>query len=123
MGGVPGFGLAGHPFPSPSIFIFMPQDYYDGASDTVPSEDASVARENPKENRTPESKLALVQTSFFNKPPKPGDREMVEIVDVYENEVSIKCIYGEGEEKGGLPEGEPGMSDQSAPSEAEEGMY
>jgi len=96
------------------------EDYYDGASDTVPSEDASVAREETKEDRVPESKLALVQTSFFNKPPKPGDRETVEIVDVYENEVSIKCIYGEEKEEEEESMGEPGMemSDQSAPSEA-----
>jgi hypothetical protein len=101
----------------------MPQDYYDGASDTVPSEEASVAREETKENRVPESKLALVQTSFFNKPPKPGGRETVEIVDVYENEVSIKCVYDEEEEEAPTEE-EPGlgMSDMSAPSGAAEPM-
>lgn len=100
----------------------MPEDYYDNASDSMPSEDASVAKENPKEDRTPESRLALVQTSFFSKPPKPGDREMVEVVDVYENEVSIKCLYDEDQEKQGLPEEEPGMSDQSSPDEAQNPM-
>lgn len=101
----------------------MPQDYYDdeSAPEMAGSEDASVAREDKSEERTPESKLALVQSSFFKNPPKPGDREMVEIVDVYENEVSIKCVYGEDEEE--EPE-EPGlgMSDESAPSEAEDEM-
>lgn len=75
----------------------MPQENY--MDESAPSEDASVATEPAKEeNATPENKLALVQTSFFNKPPKPGDREMVEIVDVYENEVSIKCVYDEDDE-------------------------
>jgi hypothetical protein len=71
-------------------------DYMD---ESAPSEDASMANAPEKEqNATPENKLALVQTSFFKEPPKPGDREMVEVVDVYENEVSIKCVYDEEEE-------------------------
>lgn len=100
----------------------MPEDYYDeSAPDMAGGEDNSVARENKSEDRVPESKLALVQSSFFKGPVRPGDREMVEVVDVYENEVSIKCVYGEDDEE---KEEEPGleMSDQSAPSEAEDPM-
>ena len=96
----------------------MPDDYFDeSAPETAGSEDASVATEKPKEDATPESKLALVQTSFFREPPKPGDREMVEIVDVYENEVSIKCVYDEEEEE---PVEEPGMEMTGAPPPAPE---
>ena len=100
----------------------MPQDYYDeSAPDMAGSEDNSVARENKSEGSTPENKLALVQSSFFKNPPRPGDREMVEIVDVYENEVSIKCVYGEDEEEEAEEPG-LGMSDESAPSQAEDAM-
>jgi len=98
----------------------MPEDYYDDASDTAMAEDASVARETPKEDATPENKLALVQTSFFKDPPKPGDREMVEVVEVFENEVSIKCVYDDGEEEAEEPG--LGMTDESAPAQAEDAM-
>lgn len=68
---------------------------YDDAS---PSEAQSAAHDtrDSKSDET-EDQLALVQKSFFKDEPKPGNREMVEIVQVYENEVSIKCVYGEGE--------------------------
>jgi hypothetical protein len=101
----------------------MPDEYMDESAPAMAgSEDASVANEEPKEDATPENKVALVQSSFFREPPKPGDREMVEIVDVYENEVSIKCVYDEEEEEEPMEEPGLGMSDQSAPSEAEDAM-
>ncbi len=102
-------------------------DYFDdqSAPDTAQAapEDASAASDTEKEDRTPESKLGLVQSSFFKGPVKPGDQEMVEVVDVYENEVSIKCVYGDEEDKEGeAPMEEPGMEGGAAPSEAEDAM-
>jgi hypothetical protein len=43
---------------------------------------------------------------------------MVEIVEVYEGEVSIKCVYGEDDDKEEAEE--PAPSDVSAPTEAED---
>jgi hypothetical protein len=98
----------------------MPEDYYDDESAPAMAEDASVARETPKEDSTPENKLALVQTSFFKGPVRPGDQEMVEVVEVFENEVSIKCVYGEDEEEAEEPG--LGMTDESSPAQAEDAM-
>lgn len=86
----------------------MPEDYMDESAPTQAEPMAPAAPEEKEE--TPDSKLALVQTSFFKTPPKPGDREMVEIVEVYDGEVSIRCVYGEGEEEPEAPAAaEPGM--------------
>lgn len=62
-----------------------------------PSESEGMDREH-KSDET-EDKLALVPMSFFKEHPKPGKRETVEVVEVYENEVSIKCVYGEGKKE------------------------
>lgn len=84
----------------------MADDYMD---DAAPSEAQSAATDtrDTKSDET-EDQLALVPTSFFqNKGQiKPGMREMVEVVQVYENEVSIKCVYGDDEEKEEKSEGE-----------------
>ncbi len=98
----------------------MDPNYDDESS---PSEAGGMGADSEpanKEESTPEHKLALVQTSLFDKAPKPGDREMVEIVDVYENEVSIKCVTDYDEEKEEATEAP--MSDQSAPAQAEDAM-
>jgi hypothetical protein len=86
----------------------MPEDYMDESAPTQAEPMAPAAPEEKEE--TPDSKLALVQTSFFKTPPKPGDREMVEIVEVYDNECSIRCVYDEEEkEEPEAPAAEPGM--------------
>ena len=77
----------------------MPEDMMDDAAYS-PSEDESAAK-NTKDEKSDESedKLALVPKHFFKDEPKPGDREMVEVIEVYEGEVSIKCVYGEKDEE------------------------
>jgi|SRR6185436_458618 len=103
----------------------MEDDYYGDAASPSEAEGKSVAHEETKEDRTPENKLALVQSSFFKGPVKPGDREMVEIVEVYENEVSVKCVYGDDDDDDDSDTddaSEMGMSDASAPAEAEDAM-
>lgn len=64
--------------------------------ESTPSEAPSTEKKD-KGDET-ESQLALVPKSFFKDEPKPGGREMVEVVEVYEDEVSIKCVYGEKDE-------------------------
>jgi hypothetical protein len=78
--------------------------YDDEAS---PSEAGSESSENneTKSDET-EEQLALVPNSFFKKPPKPAMQEMVEVVNVYENECSIKCIYKDEKEEEGMEEEE-----------------
>jgi len=95
-------------------------DMYDDESSPPESEDASVANgsndtADDKSDET-EDQLALVPKHFFKEEPKPGNREMVEIVEVYEGEVSIRCVYGddEEEEEAAAPES------VSAPTEAED---
>jgi hypothetical protein len=97
-------------------------DYMDDESAPAEAEDASVANgsndtEGGKSDET-EDQLALVPKHFFKEEPKPGNREMVEIVEVYEGEVSIKCVYGEDDDKEEAEE--PAPSDVSAPTEAED---
>ena len=77
--------------------------YYDDASAPSNAEDASVANgsndtDAGKSDET-EDQLALVPKHFFKEEPKPGMREKVEVVEVYEGEVSIKCVYGEDKKK------------------------
>ena len=103
----------------------MADDNYDMMDDeAAPSEDASVANdsndtkdENTKSDET-EDQLSLVPKHFFKAEPKPGDREMVEVVDVYEGEVSIKCVYGDKDDKGEKEEDESSSESQSEPEDA-----
>lgn len=95
----------------------MPEDYYDNASESVPAA-PPAEKEGGDEDKTPEGKLGLVPMSFFKDKVQPGDREMVEVVDVYDNEVSIKCIYSGDEEKGEGETPEPGMSEGAAAAPA-----
>ena len=82
--------------------------------------EGGIGNSEEKSDET-EDQLALVPMSFFqnkDEPIKPGMRETVEVVHVYENEVSIKCIYEEKkeEESEAMPEAE------AAPAEAEDSM-
>ena len=90
-------------------------DMYDDES--APAEDSGAFPENPEEKSdATEDQLALVPKSFFKEEPKPGNREMVEIVEVYEGEVSIKCVYDDEEKE----EEAPPAESVSAPEEAED---
>jgi len=88
------------------------------------SEDASVANdsndtkdENEKSEET-EDQLSLVPKHFFNREMKPGDREMVEVVESYDGELSIKCEYGDKDDKGDQEENESESEAQSEPEDA-----
>jgi len=91
------------------------------------SEDASVANgsndtkdtDGTKEEKSEETEdqLSLVPKHFFNREMKPGDREMVEVVESYDGELSIKCVYGDKDDKGDQEENE---SESEAQSESEE---
>lgn len=97
----------------------------DDESSPPESEDASVAndtndtKEKHEDSEETEDQLSLVPTHFFKDSPKPGDREMVEVVSVYDGEVSIRCVYGDKDDESKEEESEEGM--ESAPVEAEEG--
>lgn len=95
----------------------MAGDYNMMDDESSPSQpDNPMVNEEESSDET-EDQLALVPTSFFQNKKgevKPGMREMVEVVQVYENEVSIKCVYEEKEEES--PEGEM-MEDTPAPPE------
>ena len=70
-----------------------------------------------------DDQLALVPSHFFKKqPPKPGMRETVEVVNVYENECSIKCVYDEDKDKEEGEEEEGEGMEQYAESEPEDEM-
>ncbi len=100
----------------------MPDMYDDEAAPST-AQNPSTGGEDEHSDET-EDQLALVPSSFFqnkNISIKPGQRETVEIVEVYENEVSIKCVYKD-EDEDEEEEEEPMMTDESAPSEAEDAM-
>jgi hypothetical protein len=92
------------------------EDYYDH-QDEGSQDNSDMDMEN---DSTPEEKMGLVPLSFFNKDVKPGDKETVEVTAIKDGEAVIKCVYGEGKDKGGTSD--EGMSDTSAPSEAEDSM-
>ena len=72
------------------------------------AEDPSMeegAKDDNKSDET-EDQLSLVPKHFFKDEPKPGNREMVEVVSVYDGEVSIKCVYSDKDDKGGKEEKE-----------------
>jgi hypothetical protein len=84
----------------------MPDDYYDEGSDE-PRVDDQVD--------VPEEKLGLVPMSFFKNKVSPGDKEKIEVVKVYDDEVAIRCIYSKDKEESSEDEGD----DMAEPSEAE----
>jgi hypothetical protein len=81
----------------------MADSMYD--EESSPVEDDAAAPKDDKSDET-EDQLALVPKHFFKGEPKPGMREMVEVVQVYEGEVSIKCVYGEDKDEEEQSEGE-----------------
>lgn len=97
------------------------ENMYDDES--APSEDASVAngsndtKDDNKSDET-EDQLALVPKHFFKDEPKPGDREKVEVIEVYEGEVSIKCVYGDKDDKDDKNDKEDSDSDEEEETEA-----
>ena len=100
----------------------------DDESSPPESEDASVAndtndtKEKHEDSDETEDQLSLVPKHFFKAEPKPGDREMVEVVDVYEGEVSIKCVYGDKDDKDDKGEKEEDESSSESQSEPEDAM-
>ena len=68
----------------------MPDDYYDEGADE-PRVDDQVD--------VPEEKLGLVPMSFFKNKVSPGDKEQIEVVKIYDDEVAIKCIYSKDKEE------------------------
>jgi hypothetical protein len=105
----------------------MADEMYDEAAPPT-SEDASVANdsndtkdENEKDDNKSEEteeQLSLVPKHFFKDAPKPGNREMVEVVSVYDDEVSIKCVYGDKDDKSGKEEDESPAEIESEPEDA-----
>ena len=93
---------------------------YDDMDDESSPSQAGGAFEGNTDEKSDETEdqLALVPTSFFQKKGeiKPGMRETVEVVSVYENEVSIKCVYEEE------PEEEPEMEAEAPVAPPEDAM-
>jgi len=87
----------------------MEGDMYD--DEAAPSESPSTPAENKEKGDETEDNLALVPNNFFKQEPKPGMREMVEVVEVYEGECSIKCVYGEAKEEKEEEAAEPAESE------------
>jgi hypothetical protein len=84
----------------------MPDDYYDEGSDESRVDD---------QVDVPEEKLGLVPMSFFKSKVSPGDKEQIEVVKVYDDEVAIKCIYSKDKEESSEDED----TDTAGPSEAQ----
>jgi len=72
-------------------------DMYD--DEAAPSEAPSTPAETEDKGDETDDTLALVPNTFFKKEPKPGMREKVEVVQVYDGECSIKCVYSEEKEE------------------------
>jgi len=82
----------------------MAYDMMDDESAPASAEDASVANDtndtkDDNKSEETEDQLSLVPKHFFKREMKPGDREMVEVVEAYDGEYSIKCIYDESDDK------------------------
>jgi len=110
----------------------MADNMYDDESSPPESEDASIGNDS---NETPgeqadhakgeeaEDQMALVPTTFFKGELKPGKRETIEIVEVFDGEVSVKCVYGdEDKDDEGGEDDDDAPSNESAPAEAEDEM-
>ena len=82
----------------------MADDMYDESEPTTAESDEMADSDNgpdKKDAKSDESEdqLALVPKSFFKNEMNPGDREKVEVVEAYEDEYSLKCIYDDDAEK------------------------
>lgn len=109
----------------------MADDMYDEAAPPA-SEDASVAndsndtkgdtkdKKDDNKGEDTEDQMSLVPTNFFKEEPKPGMREMVEVVEVYDGEVSIRCVYGDKDDESKKEESEEGMETEPASMAEEE---
>jgi hypothetical protein len=90
---------------------------YDDESDPADAQDSSSEEMDEKSDET-EDQLALVPSHFFkNQPPKPGQRETVEIVQVYENECSIKCVYSGDDDEEKQESQEESSEGETAPED------
>jgi len=104
----------------------MADENYDMMDDgAAPAEAESVANgtndtDNHENSEETEDQLSLVPKHFFKDEPKPGNREMVEVVSVYEGEVSIKCVYGDKDDKGDKEEKESASEKESESESAPE---
>ena len=85
----------------------------DGASSSMATADMDKPKDKSDET---EDQLALVPNHFFKEKPKPRNREMIEIVQVYEGESSIKCVYDD-KDKEEKAEGEGDSTDESSPED------
>ena len=104
----------------------MADDPYDDNSGPATAQDNQMGgdgQDQPEKSDETEDQLALVPIHFFkNQPVKPGQKEEVEVVQVYEGEASIKCLYGDKKDKN--EPGEGSAAEENAPDEEEEGsMY
>jgi len=95
-------------------------DMMDDGSATSTSGNPSVEKETKADNKNEETEdqLSLVPKNFFKDDPKPGNREMVEVVEVYDGEVSIRCVYGDKDDKGGKEEKESASEKASEPEDS-----
>jgi len=99
----------------------MPYDdgeMYDEGASSSSAGPKTLDKPADKSDET-EDQLALVPNHFFKDKPKPRNREMIEIVQVYEGESSIKCVYDD-KDKEEKAEGEGDDTDES--SETDEMM-
>jgi len=66
---------------------------------STPSETPGDEEQEPTaEEQDDSASTALLPKSIFGKEMKPGDKEQIEIVHVYEDEYEVKCSYS-GDEK------------------------
>lgn len=108
----------------------MAMDPYDDQSGPATAQDNQMGgdgQDQPEKSDETEDQLALVPNHFFKRQPdnplKPGQREEVEIVQIYEGESSIKCVSNyDKKDKNEHGEGTP--AEENAPDEESEGsMY
>lgn len=89
----------------------------EGASSSMATADMDKPADKSDET---EDQLALVPKHFFRKNPKPGMKETVEVVNVYESEVAVKCLYGEDDK----PEADSDEPDfETTENEPTDAMY
>jgi len=95
----------------------------ESAPSSAEADEQDTKKDSNDDNKSDETEdqLALVPKSFFKDEMKPGDREMVEVMEIYDDEVSIRCVYGDKDDKGGKEERESSYEDKSE-SEPEDSM-
>ena len=90
----------------------------ESAPSSAEADEQDTKKDTKDDNKSDETEdqLSLVPKSFFKDEPKPGDREMVEVMEVYDDEVSIKCVYGDKDDKGDKEEKESDSESESEDS-------